>query len=140
MWLWIFSLYVSHREQLGYIVWSGVARSQDQMRIIFVVQSTRSPDYLDGRIEAFINTVEVSVKKYNRLLNIFKKLFKRFLLLYLSYPALKPIIKTNSLQALCILRPWLRSMFIFCWNPSVIRSQGIWNCYFSSDYRISLLL
>ena len=78
MWLWIFSLYVSHREQLGYIVGSGVARSQDQMRIIFIVQSTRSPDYLDGRIETFIDTVEVSIKKYHRLLNIVKKLLKGF--------------------------------------------------------------
>ena len=67
---------LSHREQLGYIVGSGVARSQDQMRIIFIVQSTRSPDYLDGRIEAFIDTVEVSIKHIIGYLTLSKSCLK----------------------------------------------------------------
>ena len=31
------------------------------MNIVFLIQSKKSPDFLDGRIEAFIETIEVSI-------------------------------------------------------------------------------
>lgn len=42
------------QEQLGYIVFSGVRRANGVQGIHIVIQSDRSPAYLDGRIEAFL--------------------------------------------------------------------------------------
>jgi insulysin len=42
------------KEQLGYIVFSGVRRSSGVQGLRIIVQSTRKPAYLDQRIEAFL--------------------------------------------------------------------------------------
>jgi insulysin len=42
------------KEQLGYIVFSGVRNFTTTYGIRFLVQSEKSPEYLDGRVEAFI--------------------------------------------------------------------------------------
>ncbi|PIK49484.1 putative insulin-degrading enzyme isoform X5 [Apostichopus japonicus] len=48
------------KEQLGYIVFSGVRRSNGVQGLRFVIQSDKPPQYLDHRIEAFL----VSMKSY----------------------------------------------------------------------------
>lgn len=45
------------KEQLGYIVSSAVLRNNSVVGLRIVVQSKKSPDYLDGRIEAFIHSI-----------------------------------------------------------------------------------
>ena len=47
------------REQLGYIVFSGVRRMYGVQGLRFIVQSEKTPAFLDGRILAFLNTIEV---------------------------------------------------------------------------------
>ncbi|KAG6439278.1 hypothetical protein O3G_MSEX000638, partial [Manduca sexta] len=42
------------KEQLGYIVFSGVRRSNGDQGLRIIVQSDRHPAYLEERIEAFI--------------------------------------------------------------------------------------
>ncbi|XP_045541115.1 insulin-degrading enzyme [Papilio machaon] len=44
------------KEQLGYIVFSGVRRSNGAQGLRLVVQSDRHPEYLEQRIEAFLKT------------------------------------------------------------------------------------
>lgn len=46
------------KEQLGYIVHSGVLRSNGTQGIRFIVQSDKSPDYLEARTEAYVNHIE----------------------------------------------------------------------------------
>ncbi|XP_039264342.2 insulin-degrading enzyme-like [Styela clava] len=46
------------KEQLGYVVHCSVTRSNSTQGIRFIVQSEKSPNYLEARIEAFINHVE----------------------------------------------------------------------------------
>ena len=100
---------------------SGPARNQNQMRMIFIVQSTRSPDFIDGRIEGFINTVEVSVYKYHRLFNIVKNLSTGFLKILTSVFELSctkalsatHFIRINILQVLRILRLRFSSKYSF---------------------------
>jgi len=45
------------QEQLGYIVFSGVRRSNGAQGMRVIVQSERHPQYLDSRIEAFIQNL-----------------------------------------------------------------------------------
>jgi len=45
------------KEQLGYIVFSGVRRSNGAQGLRIIVQSDRHPEYLDTRIELFIHTL-----------------------------------------------------------------------------------
>ncbi|XP_023021581.1 insulin degrading metalloproteinase isoform X2 [Leptinotarsa decemlineata] len=45
------------KEQLGYIVFSGVRRSNGVQGLRIIVQSDRHPTYLDTRIEAFLDTM-----------------------------------------------------------------------------------
>nr|ADI24339.1 insulin degrading enzyme [Aplysia californica] len=45
------------QEQLGYIVFSGVRRSKGVQGLRVIVQSSRPPQYVEGRIEAFIQNV-----------------------------------------------------------------------------------
>jgi len=45
------------KEQLGYIVFSGVRRSNGVQGLRVIVQSDRHPDYLDSRIEAYLATL-----------------------------------------------------------------------------------
>ena len=43
------------QEQLGYIVFSGVRRSNGAQGLRVIVQSDRNPEYLDKRIEQFLH-------------------------------------------------------------------------------------
>ena len=49
------------QEQLGYIVFSGVRRSNGAQGFRVIVQSERHPEYLDSRIEAFLESLEKSL-------------------------------------------------------------------------------
>jgi insulysin len=62
-----FALYVN-QEQLGYIVFSGIRRSNGVQGLRVIVQSERHPSYVDQRVEAFLTKMEVS-------LLVFKKSF-----------------------------------------------------------------
>jgi insulysin len=50
------------QEQLGYIVFSGVRRSNGAQGFRVIVQSERHPDYLDSRIEAFLGGIEETLE------------------------------------------------------------------------------
>ncbi|KAK7077939.1 hypothetical protein SK128_003283 [Halocaridina rubra] len=43
------------KEQLGYIVWSGIRRANGTQGLRIIVQGDRHPQYLDARIEAFLH-------------------------------------------------------------------------------------
>ncbi|KRZ79257.1 Insulin-degrading enzyme [Trichinella papuae] len=47
-------------EQLGYIVFGGLRRANDTQALHIIVQSEKSPTYLDERIEAFLSQLLVS--------------------------------------------------------------------------------
>ncbi len=51
------------QEQLGYIVFSGVRRSCGAQGIRVIVQSERHPVYLNGRIEAFLASMESFIEE-----------------------------------------------------------------------------
>jgi insulysin len=51
------------KETLGYIVSSGESRCNGVQGLKFYVQSDRSPDYLDGRIEAFVDEIKNMLMK-----------------------------------------------------------------------------
>lgn len=50
------------KEQLGYIVFSGVRRSKGVQGLRVIVQSNRPPLYVEGRIEAFLQKMEEVLK------------------------------------------------------------------------------
>uniref|UniRef100_A0A6A7G139 Insulin-degrading enzyme n=1 Tax=Hirondellea gigas TaxID=1518452 RepID=A0A6A7G139_9CRUS len=51
------------KEQLGYIVWSGLRRSNGTQGYRIIVQSPYSPGYLDERIEAFLDSMQVTLQE-----------------------------------------------------------------------------
>merc|ERR1712228_604451 len=51
------------QEQLGYIVFSGVRRSNGAQGLRVIVQSDRHPVYLDQRIESFLESVDKSLEE-----------------------------------------------------------------------------
>jgi len=51
------------QEQLGYIVFSGVRRSNGAQGLRVIVQSDRHPVYLDQRIESFLDSVNKSLEE-----------------------------------------------------------------------------
>ena len=51
------------KEQLGYIVFSGVRNFATTMGLRFLVQSERTPEYLDFRVEAFLVTFRHMLEK-----------------------------------------------------------------------------
>lgn len=51
------------KEQLGYIVFSGVRRSNGAQGFRVIVQSERHPDYLDSRIEAFLASLDQELQQ-----------------------------------------------------------------------------
>ena len=51
------------KEQLGYIVFSGVRRASGVQGLRVIVQSDRHPDYLDTRIEAFLHSMDEHIEK-----------------------------------------------------------------------------
>lgn len=53
------------KEQLGYIVFSGIRRSSGVQGLRVIVQSDRTPDYVEGRIEAFLHSMEEALEKMN---------------------------------------------------------------------------
>ena len=54
----------SFREQLGHIVDADGYRRRDTGYLTFSIESTKSPGYLDGRIEAFIDSLQVCFNIY----------------------------------------------------------------------------
>lgn len=44
----------------GYIVFSGVRRSNGVQGLRVIIQSDRAPDYVEKRVEAFLNSMDVS--------------------------------------------------------------------------------
>jgi insulysin len=46
------------QEQLGYIVFSGVRRSHGIQGLRVIVQSDKTPEYVEGRVEAFLHKME----------------------------------------------------------------------------------
>ena len=61
----IFSLY-AHQEQLGYIVFSGIRRSNGVQGLRVIVQSERHPSYVDHRVEAFLAKMDVSALVFKK--------------------------------------------------------------------------
>ncbi|XP_038070879.1 insulin-degrading enzyme-like [Patiria miniata] len=51
------------KEQLGYIVFSGVRRSNGVQGLRFIIQSEKRPQYLDNRIEAFLLSMQTHIKE-----------------------------------------------------------------------------
>ncbi|XP_022094344.1 insulin-degrading enzyme-like [Acanthaster planci] len=51
------------KEQLGYIVFSGVRRSNGVQGLRFIIQSEKRPQYLDNRIEAFLLSMQTYIKE-----------------------------------------------------------------------------
>ena len=51
------------KEQLGYIVFSGVRRASGVQGLRVIVQSDRHPEYLDSRIEAFLHSMDEHLEK-----------------------------------------------------------------------------
>ena len=50
------------KEQLGYIVFSGVRRSNGVQGLRVIIQSDRAPDYVERRVEAFLNNMDDYIK------------------------------------------------------------------------------
>lgn len=46
------------KEQLGYIVFSGIRRSNGTQGLRVIVQSDKHPNYIDSRVEAFLSQME----------------------------------------------------------------------------------
>ena len=44
----------------GYIVFSGIRRSSGVQGLRVIVQSDRTPEYVEGRVEAFLHSMAVS--------------------------------------------------------------------------------
>ncbi|XP_078079642.1 insulin-degrading enzyme isoform X1 [Mustelus asterias] len=51
------------KEQLGYIVFSGPRRANGVQGLRFIIQSERTPSYLESRVEAFLKTMEKHIKE-----------------------------------------------------------------------------
>lgn len=54
------------KEQLGYIVFTGVRRAHGTQGIQFLVQSDRHPAYVESRIDHFLNNLEVFMSCFIR--------------------------------------------------------------------------
>ena len=57
------------QEQLGYIVFSGKRRGNGVQGLRIIIQSERHPEFLDGRVEAFLECVQVNL--YSRVEYVF---------------------------------------------------------------------
>lgn len=62
--MYIFYFYRT-QDQLGYIVFSGVRRANGAKGLRIIVQSAKPLDYVDERIEKFLESMIVSIKKIN---------------------------------------------------------------------------
>ena len=54
------------QEQLGYIVFSGVRRSNGAQGFRIIVQSDRHPAFLDTRVESFIKELQESLENMSQ--------------------------------------------------------------------------
>ena len=54
------------QEQLGYIVHSDIRRAHGVQGLRFIVQSEKPPAYVDGRIEAFLHSMQVGCRSFTR--------------------------------------------------------------------------
>lgn len=60
------------KEQLGYIVFSGVRRTNGAQGLRVIVQSDKHPQYVEGRIDLFMDSMLVSIiMKNNKLYNAY---------------------------------------------------------------------
>jgi insulysin len=59
------------REQLGYIVFSGVRRSNGVQGLRVIVQSDRTPEYVESRVEAFLHNMKTHIAEMAD--NVFEK-------------------------------------------------------------------
>ncbi|XP_021361137.1 insulin-degrading enzyme-like isoform X2 [Mizuhopecten yessoensis] len=50
------------KEQLGYIVFSGIRRTSGVQGMRIIVQSDRTPQYVENRVEAFLQSMEAYIK------------------------------------------------------------------------------
>jgi insulysin len=50
------------KEQLGYVVWSGVRIAETTLAYRIIIQSERTPDYLESRIDAFLGSYEQTIQ------------------------------------------------------------------------------
>jgi insulysin len=49
------------KEQLGYVVWSGVRVSETTLAYRVIIQSEKTPEYLESRIDAFLESYEKTI-------------------------------------------------------------------------------
>lgn len=54
----------NHNQHTGYIVFSGLRRSQGVQGLRIIVQSDRTPSYVETRVEVFIETMKVGGVKF----------------------------------------------------------------------------
>lgn len=53
------------KEQLGYIVFSGVRRTSGAQGLRIIVQSDKVPQYVEKRIDVFMDSILVSIIDHN---------------------------------------------------------------------------
>ncbi|XP_021171992.2 insulin-degrading enzyme isoform X2 [Fundulus heteroclitus] len=51
------------KEQLGYIVFSGLRRANGVQGLRFIIQSEKAPHYLESRVEAFLYTMKTTLEE-----------------------------------------------------------------------------
>ncbi len=51
------------KEQLGYVVWSGIRVAETTMAYRIIIQSEKTPEYLESRIDAFLESYEESIRE-----------------------------------------------------------------------------
>jgi insulysin len=51
------------KEQLGYIVWSGYRVGETTMAYRIIIQSEKTPEYLESRIDAFLESYEETIRE-----------------------------------------------------------------------------
>src|SRR5208282_5419315 len=51
------------KEQLGYVVWSGIRVSETTLAYRIIIQSEKTPQYLESRIDAFLESYEQTIQE-----------------------------------------------------------------------------
>lgn len=100
------------KEQLGYIVFTGVRRAHGTQGIQFLVQSDRHPVFVQGRIDNYISNLEVSLFK-----KLWDKVHSLFYLNVVSYA----LILFYFCRRYWI--KWLRKNFCCTEQPCLFESQ-----------------
>lgn len=65
-------------EQLGYIVWSGLRRTNGTQGLRLIVQSDKHPQYVEERMDLFMKSMQVCERKKNYLILPFRAKTKIF--------------------------------------------------------------